>query len=87
MLPHIISLLHQRKIVNPFIIVHGTGTDTKRANIVQSCQEICGFFAYHDVLEIRDYSKFLGKTHGIKVANIKSETSELLLKEHKYEDK
>lgn len=86
-LSHILSKLQENTIVYPFVILHGSGVDNQRWSLVQSCQEACGFFAYHDVLEIKDYSKILGKPHTLKVEYKKTDDTDLLLKDHQYEDK
>jgi len=49
--------------------------------IRESCQTATGFFAYHDVLEIKDYSELLGKPHTLKVEFKKNDDTDLLNKQ------
>ena len=87
LLDHILSKLQSQSIVSPFIIIHGPGADAKWEEVISRCEKSCGYFAYHDILCLKDYTQKLGKPHTIKVEYKKSITSDLLLKEYNYEDK
>ncbi len=63
----ILNKLQEQTIISPFVIVHGPWVDVQWSAIRESCQTATGFFAYHDVLEIKDYSELLGKPHTLKV--------------------
>lgn len=83
----ILNKLQEQTTIAPFVIVHGPWVDAQWSAIRESCQTVTGFFAHHDVLEIKDYSELLGKEHTIRVENKKSVTSDLLMKEQFYEDR
>lgn len=83
----ILSKLQEQTIISPFVIVHGPWVDAQWSAIREACQTATGFFAYHDVLEIRDYSELLGKPHTLKVEFKKNDDTDLLNKQEWYEDK
>ena len=83
----ILNKLQEQIIISPFVIVHWSWVDEQRSKIRESCQNVTGFFAYHDVLEIKDYSQLLGKSHTLKVEFKKNNDTDLLNKEEWYEDK
>lgn len=69
------------------MIVHGPWVDAQWSAICEACQTATAFFAYHDVLEIKDYSELLGKPHTLKVEFKKNDDTDLLNKQEWYEDK
>jgi hypothetical protein len=61
--------------------------DDQWISVRESCQTATGFFAYHDVLEIKDYSEFLGKIHFIRIGEDSSHLdTKILLNECDYKD-
>ncbi len=82
----ILSKLQEQTIISPFVIVHGPWVDAQWSAIRESCQTATGFFAYHDVLEIKDYSELLGQGHTLKVEFKKNDDTDLLNKQEWYED-
>ena len=85
-LEFILEQLQSQTIISPFVIIHGPWVDAQRQNVRESCQTAAWFFAYQDVLEIKDYSTLLGKPHSLKVEYKKSTDTDLLQKEEWYED-
>ncbi len=83
----ILNKLQEQTIISPFVIIHGPWVDAQWSAIREACQTATGFFAYHDVLEIRDYSELLGKPHTLKVEFKKNDDTDLLNKQEWYEDK
>ncbi len=83
----ILNKLQEQTIISPFVIVHGPWADAQWSAIREACQTATWFFAYHDVLEIRDYSELLGKPHTLKVEFKKNDDTDLLNKQEWYEDK
>lgn len=83
----VLEKLQTQTILAPFLILHGTGADRQWEQVRTSCQSACGFFAHQDVLELKDYSHILQKSHTIKVHYNKTDDTELLRKEQGYEDK
>lgn len=87
LLNHILTQLQNGTIVYPFVLLYGPGVDTHRQTVRESCQAALGFFAYHDVLDIRDYGAELGKRHSIKIEMKESEDTKTLRNDYSYEDK
>lgn len=83
----ILNKLQEQTIIAHFVILHGPWVDHQWSSVRESCQTATGFFAYHDVLEIKDYSELLGKVHTLKVEYKKTEDTDLLQKQESYEDK
>ena len=83
----ILTKLQEQTIIAPFIILHGPWVDNQWSSVRDRCQESAWFFAYHDVLEMKDYSELLGKHHTIKVEFKRNDDTDLLQKQEWYEDK
>lgn len=83
----ILNKLQEQTIISPFVIVHGPWVNAQWSAIREACQTATWFFAYHDVLEIKDYSELLGKPHTLKVEFKKNDDTDLLNKQEWYEDK
>ncbi len=83
----ILKKLQEQTIIAPFIILHGPWVDAQWQTVRDRCQESAWFFAYHDVLEMKDYSELLGKHHTIKVEFKRNDDTDLLQKQEWYEDK
>ena len=83
----ILHKLQEKTIIAPFVILYGPWVDAQWSPIRESCQTATGFFAYHDILDIKDYTSLLGKSHTLKVEYKKTEDSDLLNKQEWYEDK
>ena len=83
----ILNKLQEQTIISPFVIIHGPGVDAQWSAIREACQTASGFFAYHDILEMRDYSELLGKPHTLKVEFKKNDDTDMLQKQEWYEDK
>lgn len=85
-LQFLLEQLQSQTIVSPFVIIHGPGVDAQRQTVHELSQAAAWFFAYQDVLQIKDYSSFLGKSHTLKVEYKKNKDSDLLHKEQWYDD-
>lgn len=85
-LSFLLEQLQSQKIVSPFIIIHGPWVDAQWHTVRTACQSATGFFAYQDVLEIKDFSSVLGKEHSLKVEYKKNTDSDLLQKQEWYDD-
>lgn len=86
-LSFILNKLQEKSIISPFVIVHWSWVNNQWSAIRELCNTATDFFAYHDVLEIKDYSELLGKTHTLKVEFKKNEDTDFLNKQEWYEDK
>lgn len=69
-----------------FFLVHGPRHVGKYTCALQNARELIGG-RDGDLLEVKDYSQALGKSHAIKIeATPESETHDILLKEYQYRD-
>lgn len=82
----LLSKLQEQTIVSPFVVVHGPWVDAQWSTIRELCQSATGFFAYQDVLDVRDYTALLGKPHTLKVEFKKNDDADTLNKQEWYED-
>lgn len=87
LLTHILTQIQSGTIVYPFVLLYGPWVDTHRHAVRESCQAALGFFAYHDVLDIRDYSTELGKRHSIKIEMKENDDTKTLRNDYQYDDK
>lgn len=87
LLTHLLTQIQSGTIVYPFVLLYGPWVDTHRQSVRESCQAALGFFAYHDILDIRDYGRELGKRHSIKIEMKENDDTKTLRNDYNYEDK